>query len=449
MACGKSGRGCVVKLIAPQVLDTPTVNMSITPTQPSVISADVILDPVATNILVANANGLLVDCEAVQDCVGQMVTSLLDGIRYDDNGNALIVAVSADAGNIISYSLTDGGLYAAAVAQTPLTAVDTSTIDFTTSGADNHTLTGAVKVSATAGNQVTVNADGLYVAENDDQALSLVGNTLSLTNGGSVTLPSETPLTAVDSALIDFTTSGTANHTLTATILPGTAGQVLTTVGGVPVWQTPTAVAQTPNTSPTGTILTTGVDGHTLDINAPLKTAACGGDITPADDRAAYYPVHKATDGTLWSKGEAPSRVYTANTALCLGIGWVGPAVGTNIFWTSVTINNPSCRPGVWELSKNIGDQIVFTNDGDYIIYNCEDRTNGGAWGSFGQIRQGRGGGGGWIILNHHITAVPIKYNVGPGFTATHDTRINVIFNQGSPQVIQGCGLIVDTIWTN
>lgn len=44
-----------------------------------------------------------------------------------------------------------------------LTVVDSSTINFTTSGPAKHVLTGAVKVSADAGNKIEIRADGLYV----------------------------------------------------------------------------------------------------------------------------------------------------------------------------------------------------------------------------------------------------------------------------------------------
>lgn len=47
--------------------------------------------------------------------------------------------------------------------ETPLTANDSTSIDFTTSGVSNHTLTGVVKVSVQSGNQLVVNGDGLFV----------------------------------------------------------------------------------------------------------------------------------------------------------------------------------------------------------------------------------------------------------------------------------------------
>lgn len=70
----------------------------------------------------------------------------------------------------------------AAPPQTPFVANDSNTIDFTTSGADNHTLTGAVKISATAGNRIVANADGLFSA-----AIPVTTNALTITAGGGVT----------------------------------------------------------------------------------------------------------------------------------------------------------------------------------------------------------------------------------------------------------------------
>lgn len=53
----------------------------------------------------------------------------------------------------------------AGMVNTPLNANDSSTVNFSTSGADNHTITAAVKVSATQCNMLEVMADGLFVQE--------------------------------------------------------------------------------------------------------------------------------------------------------------------------------------------------------------------------------------------------------------------------------------------
>lgn len=57
---------------------------------------------------------------------------------------------SVDIGNVLN------------VAQTPIVVNDSSTIDFTASGINNHTITAQVKISSNAGNQL-VNANGLFV----------------------------------------------------------------------------------------------------------------------------------------------------------------------------------------------------------------------------------------------------------------------------------------------
>lgn len=78
-----------------------------------------------------------------------------------------------------------------------ITPVDTATIDLTVSGTHSHTVQAAVKISAVGGNQVIAQVDGIYVP--------------------AATL-SETPFVANDSTTIDFTTSGTSNHTLTGSV---------------------------------------------------------------------------------------------------------------------------------------------------------------------------------------------------------------------------------------
>ena len=58
-------------------------------------------------------------------------------------------------------------------AQTPLTVVDTNTIDFTASGIDNHTVTGSVKTQC----EITSDASGLKLADTFYDATSMAGVT--------------------------------------------------------------------------------------------------------------------------------------------------------------------------------------------------------------------------------------------------------------------------------
>lgn len=110
-------------------------------------------------------------------------------------GNHTITAdakLSLTSGNSLIANID--GLY---VSAPNITVVDTSTIDLTASGTNNHTIQAAVKVSANSGNQVSIQADGIFVP---------------------ATSVNETDITANDSTTIDFTTSGTNNHTITASV---------------------------------------------------------------------------------------------------------------------------------------------------------------------------------------------------------------------------------------
>jgi len=72
----------------------------------------------------------------------------------------LPVAVDGTNSKFYFYS---GGWKTPLMAETPLSKTDTSTIAITLSGTNNYTISAAAKLSATAGNQVAANADGLYV----------------------------------------------------------------------------------------------------------------------------------------------------------------------------------------------------------------------------------------------------------------------------------------------
>jgi len=70
-----------------------------------------------------------------------------------------------------------------------LTAVDSATIDFSTSGTLDHTLTGSVKLSATSGNRLTEELDGIYV---DGQIISIDydAKTISISDGNTLSFAS-------------------------------------------------------------------------------------------------------------------------------------------------------------------------------------------------------------------------------------------------------------------
>ena len=145
-----------------------------------------------------------------------------------------------------------------------IVATNSQSILFTTSGTKNHNITASVQKSNVLGNILQILPDGLYCSvtvPNYTQVLSFnsLSNTISLSNGGgSITLNTdldnqllsfncvskiltlsngnsvnlsclsgsgsitETPLVAIDTPTINFTTSGTNGHILTGDVLiPG------------------------------------------------------------------------------------------------------------------------------------------------------------------------------------------------------------------------------------
>ena len=205
-------------------------------------------------------------CNAVNACVVQHPAAVLtnNAAPFSWNsgtqaGNIPQVATLVASG-VNQWTFTPGDGSAATVitipaipAQTPLVANDTATVDLTASGTDNHTLQADVKVSATAGNTLAVNADGLFVPAP----------------------ATETLLVANDSSTIDFTTSGTADHTLTGVVKVSAAvgNTVAVNADGLFV-PAATASVQTPITPvPTSSVDLTvsGTDDHTVTANVRVS----------------------------------------------------------------------------------------------------------------------------------------------------------------------------------
>lgn len=155
------------------------------------------------------------------------------------------VRIDPDASNAITTSS------AGILCVSPnITVVDTQSINFSASGTKNHTITGDVKISATVGNAASILSDGIYVADAST---------------------SETPVTVIDSNSIDFTASGTNNHTITADIIldPSLLNIAQITGSGLLVSSALVQDPITPVDSPSIDLTVTGGTGHTLrgDIN--------------------------------------------------------------------------------------------------------------------------------------------------------------------------------------
>jgi hypothetical protein len=216
------------------VTDSSTVDLTSSGTAGHNVTAVVKLSATAGNSLVINADGLFVPTPTAGAAVPVFAGSATGTVP---------AATPADAGKVLSgagtwITPTSSGV------ETPLTVTDSSTIDLTSSGTAGHTLTAVVKRSATAGNSLVINADGLFVPTpvavpvfagsatgtvptatpaDAGKVLSGAGTWITVAAGAA-----ETPLTVTDSSTVDLTSSGTAGHTVTAVVkVSATAGNAL------------------------------------------------------------------------------------------------------------------------------------------------------------------------------------------------------------------------------
>lgn len=160
-------RGCLTRYIDYQddhildrlrVEDTVTLDLTYD-TINHILKGDVNVSILEGNNLTIVSDGLYVNVAAAQTPLTVVDTNTVN-LTASGVANHTVqadVIISPDAGN--SISALGNGLYAP-----PLVANDSSTIDFTTSSPQGHTLTGEVRVSGSPGNLISVNADGIYAS---------------------------------------------------------------------------------------------------------------------------------------------------------------------------------------------------------------------------------------------------------------------------------------------
>lgn len=260
-----------------------------------------------------------------------------------------------------------------------LSAVDTQSINFTTSGVKSHTITGDVKISANVGNALSIMADGLFV---------------------NPTYVSETPLTAIDSTSIDFTTSGVSNHTITGSIKldPSLLNIAQITANGLLVSSALIQDPITPVDSGSVDLTVTGTSGHTLRADVVISSTAGNGLVLLPDglysassvgnywglsgnsvlstnfigttnSQPLNFRVNNVKSGRLYSSGDT-SFGYQAGSS---NTGGLITAVGYQASYLNTTGNN-NTAVGSQALKNNligvgctaIGDQSLLSSDGNY-----------------------------------------------------------------------------------
>lgn len=165
VTCGPNGLQSQVDI---DPLDTNTVDMHVTGGPAAfIVSADVIIDPASGALLTATPQGLLVSCEAVQDCIGQEIGPALAGtcLVYNDGANRIDVQIDPDPSNQVGCGTGPGG----AGLYVPPSPTVVQVID------------NAENISAVVGPSDTITFDcvPVPVVSNDPSCLAITGDTCS------------------------------------------------------------------------------------------------------------------------------------------------------------------------------------------------------------------------------------------------------------------------------
>ncbi|MER7742303.1 hypothetical protein ABTX34_28980 [Streptomyces sp. NPDC096538] len=301
---------------------TPTANNTVTgtgaPADPYVVTTDVILDPAppggGANLLEAGADGLYVECADVRTCF-----SAGDGAAYDPGTGEISARVSADAGNTVTIG-GDGGLYAAGGGGAPsvVTAGDTPTVNAsvtgTGAGGDPYVVSADVILDPAppggGANLLEAGPDGLYVECADVRGCLTAG------------------------AGIDYD-AGTGTISAEGTVVQAGTG---VTVGGTGTAADPYEVSAVPPDTGCGLI----GDGS---AGAPLAAAVTAWPY-PCDVDANAGGVYCDGAGQLRSEPRGMARYISEQQVLNPADLPVPVAEDTEVATQTLVIDNPdSCRP--------------------------------------------------------------------------------------------------------
>lgn len=217
----------------------------------------------AGQVLALGGDGKLkITCEAIQDCVGTMVS---DGLVYDDAANTLAARISGTAGNQVSISA--GGLFVPAPVVTPAPTTDGTATGVTGSNAAGYDF----KLRSTAAGQIlTTGADGgvfLNAEATQDAVGAIMGDGLAYDDAGN----------SID------------------VLISGTAGNVATISAGGVFVPTPTAAPPVPAPKTDGTA--TGVAGSDVaGYDLKLRSTVAGQILTTAADGGVYLSAEATQD---------------------------------------------------------------------------------------------------------------------------------------------------------
>jgi hypothetical protein len=189
--------------------DTISIALLGAGTSVSPLTANLKISATAGNQAILNTDGLYVATIATI-----YTFNSTNSITLTNVSNSITAAVRIDTTVPNLLQANANGLFVTpqTVTETPISVVSTDSLSLAVSGLNNHTITGNVAISATLGNAISVNPDGLYVANSGitltttgtSGAATLVGTVLNVPNyAGGISL---TALSAVDPLFYNNTT---------------------------------------------------------------------------------------------------------------------------------------------------------------------------------------------------------------------------------------------------
>lgn len=185
----------------------------------------------------------IADLFQFRDCAGNIIAANTQIVTCVEFAARLCATLSAlaDGGTVVLgvTEVVGADCQTYVIPETPLVATDTSTIDFTTSGPFGHNITAVVRVSADAGNVITIRPDGLYAPSACDQIDTFPAGAPVVLDVTPVlgadclthTVP-ETPFVALDTNTIDHTNFGPYGHTLSSQVkISAISGNIISAQG--------------------------------------------------------------------------------------------------------------------------------------------------------------------------------------------------------------------------
>lgn len=167
------------------VVDSQSVNLSRSGVHNHTVTADVKISAVAGNAASILADGVYVsEASASETPLVATDSTSINFTTSGTNGHDLTGSIILDPSLLNIAQVTASGLLVSSAAlNTPLTPVDSPSIDISVSGLSNHTIEANAIISAIAGNALVVLPDGMYVNVPPVTAgWSLTGNAIISTN---------------------------------------------------------------------------------------------------------------------------------------------------------------------------------------------------------------------------------------------------------------------------